>query len=178
MSEQTEVWKQIKTRYSDIEISNFGNVRGKRWNRHSFTKNDIKIIKGRKCIGHQPLYSLVWHAFNESVPTGYCIHHIDHNKLNDNLDNLMLMTIEDHSKHHNTDPSNTKRKKMSEAKKGKKRPKQSAAIRGRKASTETKLKMTMSRLNRHWFNNGANEIFCYECPEGFINGRLKRKKGA
>ena len=26
--------------------------------------------------------------------------------------------------------------------------------------------------NKHWFNNGDINVFTYECPEGFVNGRL------
>lgn len=165
MTGQTEEWKQYKTRYSDIEISNLGNVRGKRWNRHPFTDNDIKIVKERRCIGQQPIYRLVWEAFNGPIPEGYVIHHIDHDKLNDSLDNLMLMTNEDHSRHHNTDPSDVKRKKMSEVKKNKKRPEQSAAIK-----------------NRIHINNGIVSKMIYPkelemyLTQGFVLGRLPKHK--
>ena len=26
--------------------------------------------------------------------------------------------------------------------------------------------------NKHWFNNGSVNVFTYECPKGFVNGRL------
>lgn len=25
----------------------------------------------------------------------------------------------------------------------------------------------------HWFNNGETQVLIYECPEGFIKGRIK-----
>ena len=28
-------------------------------------------------------------------------------------------------------------------------------------------------LGRHWYNNGKENKFCYECPEGFVPGMLK-----
>ena len=30
----------------------------------------------------------------------------------------------------------------------------------------------INRTGRHWYNNGKENKFCYECPEGFIPGRL------
>lgn len=28
-------------------------------------------------------------------------------------------------------------------------------------------------LGRHWYNNGKENKFCYECPDGFVPGMLK-----
>lgn len=47
---------------------------------------------------------------------------------------------------------------------------------GKKLSKEHKRKMSESKKGRHWFNNGKEEKFCYECPEGFVPGH-KQKKG-
>lgn len=27
---------------------------------------------------------------------------------------------------------------------------------------------------KHWFNNGIKNVFCYECPEGYIKGKIKK----
>lgn len=35
------------------------------------------------------------------IPKGMCIHHIDHNKLNNSISNLELMTLGEHTKIHN-----------------------------------------------------------------------------
>lgn len=102
MCTETEEWKQYKTRYSDIEISNFGNVRGKSWHCKPFTQNVIKIWRGRRRIGFKLIFHLVWEVFNGPVPKGYVIHHTDRNKLNDRLDNLTIMTKSDHMTLHNT----------------------------------------------------------------------------
>jgi tRNA G10 N-methylase Trm11 len=71
------------------------------------------------------------------------------------------------------------KRKISESLKGNKR-----AL-GHKLSTESKQKMSeklkgyipwnKGLVGKHWFNNGINERFCSDCPEGFIKGRLKRK---
>lgn len=88
---------------TDIEISNFGNIRGNLYARKKF--NGLKPrtngqYKGRICVGVKPLYRLVYELFVGPIPEGYVVHHIDHNKLNDRIDNLMLMTKKDHSKLH------------------------------------------------------------------------------
>ena len=81
------------------------------------------------------------------------------------------------------------RKKLSEAAKGKysgkNNPmygkhhtllsiqKMSEAKKGKCASEETKNKMSLQRTGRHWYNDGKVSKFCYECPDGFVPGRLR-----
>ena len=159
-----ERWKQYKTRNCDIEISNYGNIRGKKWNNSCFTEDTIKIINGRKCInrGRNCVYTYVWTLFNGPIPEGYVIHHKDHNKLNDRLDNLELMLKGEHIRHHHC---------------GKKwniftYEKQKSSQTGKKRSNKTKLNMSKSRIGRHWFTNGVISKFCYECPDGYVKGRV------
>ena len=90
------------------------------------------------------------------------------------------------------------RNKMREAKKGEKNPmygkhhseeakkKTADAMKGNKnalgckRSDETKNKIGAANkgnkynLGRHWYNNGKENKFCYECPPGFVPGRIKR----
>lgn len=71
------------------------------------------------------------------------------------------------------------RKKLSETKKGEKNPLygKPGPNKGKKFSEEMKRKLSESHKglskNKHWFNNGVTNAFCFECPEGFITGRLK-----
>ena len=53
---------------------------------------------------------------------------------------------------------------------------------GQHHSEETKLKMADAKKGkpncnkgRKWFNNGVQSIRAYECPEGYVPGRLKRR---
>lgn len=46
------------------------------------------------------LHRAVWEYFNGKIPEGYVIHHIDGDKSNNDLTNLQLMTISDHTKSH------------------------------------------------------------------------------
>lgn len=86
-------------------------------------------------------------------------------------------------KHH----SEKAKQKMSESKKGKcfskeSRQKMSDARKGRKHSEKTRRKMSDAHKGKttwtkgtHWYNNGKVEVMCFECPEGFVAGRLKSK---
>jgi len=37
-------------------------------------------------------------------------------------------------------------------------------------------KISESNIGRHWYNNGIENRFCYECPEGFNSGMLYERK--
>lgn len=38
-------------------------------------------------------------------------------------------------------------------------------------------KIAESRQGKSWFNNGVQLTFCVKCPEGFVKGWIKTKKG-
>ena len=80
------------------------------------------------------------------------------------------------------------KKKIGEAKKGEKNPNY-----GKHFSEETKKKMSEAKKNiseetrkkmseahkgntntkgMHWYNNGKENKYCYECPNGFVPGKL------
>ena len=60
--------------------------------------------------------------------------------------------------------SDETKKKMSEANKGK------------HFSDETKKKMSEANKGKHWYNNGKVNKFTYECPPGFVSGRIYFRK--
>ena len=97
-----EIWKEYKTQKTDIEVSNYGNIRGKKYFGIKFDESLITIKNGRRYLINYPIFRLVWLVFNGEKPKGYVVHHKDHNKLNDKLDNLVLMTIAEHASHHHT----------------------------------------------------------------------------
>lgn len=176
-----EIWKKyirvrgngVGTVVTDVEISNFGNVRAidstSKWNLQPFNENLITIRRDRKCIVTVPIYSLVWKLFNGEVPKGYVIHHKDHNKLNDRLDNLELMTVEEHNKHHHTGLKHSKetKKHMSEIKAGKTHA---------PLSEETKQKISASlkgqriALGMKFYNDGIKNSRFKSEVEAFANG--------
>ena len=78
------------------------------------------------------------------------------------------------------------KKKLCESKKGNKyflgkkhsdeaKKKIGAAQKGKKLSEETLKKMSDANKDKHWYNNGKENKYCYECPDGFVSGMLKRK---
>ena len=67
------------------------------------------------------------------------------------------------------------KKKMSAAKKGKPSPNK-----GKHLSAETRKKISEAKKGNtatkgmRWFNNGKINKLCYECPDGFTPGRLRK----
>jgi len=46
------------------------------------------------------LHRYIWEKNNGNIPEGYVVHHIDENKLNNDISNLKLMTISEHHSYH------------------------------------------------------------------------------
>lgn len=59
------------------------------------------------------------------------------------------------------------KKKISDANKGEKN-----GFYGKKHSGNTKKKLSEIHKGRHWYNNGEISVMCFECPDGFVPGRL------
>lgn len=49
---------------------------------------------------HKRLHVYVWEHYNGSIPIGYHVHHKDFNKSNNDIDNLILLTAQEHSALH------------------------------------------------------------------------------
>ena len=60
------------------------------------------------------------------------------------------------------------KKKLSAAKKGK-----TSNMKGKHLSEEAKNKISESRKGKRWYNNGKINIMSKKCPEGFAHGMLK-----
>jgi len=61
--------------------------------KRGFNANYIKIREPNKWM---PLSNFIWLKYNKFIPKGYVIHHVDGNELNDNIENLILMSRRDH----------------------------------------------------------------------------------
>lgn len=104
-----EIWKDINGYEGLYQVSNLGNVRSV--DRYVKNGSGLRLIKGRKKINQKInngyvvhglykgnkrkvflLHRLVWETFNKQVPDGYEINHIDENKENNRLENLVLVT--------------------------------------------------------------------------------------
>jgi hypothetical protein len=125
-------------------------------------------------------YRKIWEKHNGKIPYGYEIHHIDGNRKNNHISNLLCVSIEDHYKIHYEQGdylacsimadrmklSVEERKKihkmamLTRDQTGSKNP-----MYGRSAILENNLK---------WYNDGITETMFEENkqPEGFNRGRL------
>ena len=102
-----------------------------------FKNMDIHAIQVHTHIGYQK---------------GLAIHHIDHNKMNNALSNLVYLTPSEHTKLHMKGKHNSEetKRKISESFKGKKRSEEtkrkiSESQKGRRLSEETKRKISESQ---------------------------------
>lgn len=155
--------KGVKVLVTDLEISNFGNVRGVLFNSHPFNDSFINIRKNRKCIGCYPIYRFVWELFVGPVPVGYVIHHQDFNKLNDRLNNLVCITRAKHVEIHNSNMSEVTKNKRSNTMKNfwqnpEYREKYLAGLNPR------------ATANMHWYNNGIIRKMFYTDEEAAAQG--------
>ena len=125
---------------------------------------------------------------------GLDIHHLDHNKMNNALSNLVYLTKSEHAKIHGKKSawcgkhhSEETKQKMSETRKWRTlseewKRKLSEAQKGKHHSQEIKRKMSEAAKGRNkdtiWINNGiVNKRIQLDesIPEGFVRGRLKNK---
>ena len=105
-------YKRVKIKgYADYEIDNVGNVYSLKNNNRSNNK-EIKLSNRLAGAGYHQVslydnpvkpkqllvHRLVWETFNGPIPKGMEIDHIDHNKTNNALNNLQLMSKVDNIK--------------------------------------------------------------------------------
>jgi hypothetical protein len=55
------------------------------------------------------LHQEIWKAAHGPIPEGYHVHHADHDPLNNDLSNLVLLDADEHLKHHGNQPDNAER---------------------------------------------------------------------
>ena len=95
-------------------------------------------------------------------------------------DELIFLPSSEHSRLHTKGKHHSEeaKKKIREALKGKYTGKDNSFY-GKKHSEETRKKIGAANKGNtyskgmHWFNNGKENKFCYECPDGFVPGRLR-----
>lgn len=58
---------------------------------------------------HKRLHIYIYEKYNGKIPKGYQVHHIDHNKDNNEIDNLKLLTRKEHNIIHNLEMTEEER---------------------------------------------------------------------
>lgn len=134
---------------------------------------NTRIHKGYEIFKNQSVHRIMMYTYN-----GYRdwhkwhIHHLDGNRLNNKLENLVYLTPVEHIRLHNKGRhmSEETKQKLSEYMKS-----QIGRMKGKHHSSEAKHKMSEAHKGRIWVNNGIISKFIYqnEIPDGFIKGRLK-----
>lgn len=61
---------------------------------------------------HKRLHRYVWEKYNGEIPKGCDIHHIDHDKSNNDISNLRMICKPDHMKLHGSELSDEQRERM------------------------------------------------------------------
>lgn len=87
------------------------------FNGYRFTKDDKTgyYLGASKIDGKRHrLHRYIWEYYNGEIPEGYDIHHIDHNKDNNELKNLELISRSKHSKLHNKELTEEQKQKRKE----------------------------------------------------------------
>ena len=99
-------------------------------------------------------------------------------------DELVFLTTAKHNQLHHIGRHHTEdsKKRIGAASKGRRhteeaRKKMSDAAKGKHKTKEHRKKISeaarINSIGRHWYNNGKENKFCYECPDGFVAGMLK-----
>ena len=136
-----------------------------------------KIKNGYACFKKHLVHQLQVHT-NLGYKKDYVIHHIDENKMNNSLSNLVYLTPSEHNRIHKKGNKNMfgkhlsedAKRKMSEANKGNKN------MFGKHHSEDAKRKMSEARKGKHykWITNGIESRLIAEnitIPDGFRKGR-------
>lgn len=178
MEEEWKIYRDKRPKGNLWEISNFGNVK------RNGVPFQSKLNRGYLYFSSYRLNTAVAKLFipkpesNEKLEVA----HKDCDPSNNRADNLEWVTHKENCNHPIT------RKRLSESKTGKHhteeaKHKMSEARKGKPSwnkgkkeiySQSAKLKMSQAKKGRHHYNNGIIEILSYECPEGFVPGRLKK----
>lgn len=101
-------------------------------------------VNGKRYLKHR----YVWEETHGKIPKGYEVHHIDKNTHNNNIDNLVLISVHEHRKLHSKDQVGRKHSLHT-----KEKIRQKAL--GRKVSDSTRQRMSQS-------NTTKKPIYCIE----------------
>jgi len=88
------------------------------------------------------LHQYIYEKYNGPVPKGLVIHHKDHNKTNNDINNLIVITPTEHSHIHHLNHKHTEESKKKISKK----------LKGKIFSLETREKIRQSKIGKRLIN--------------------------
>lgn len=80
--------------------------------------NDLVFVRDDKTgyylnsTTHTRLHRAVYEYCNGSIPDGYHVHHVDHNRMNNEPENLIALSADDHRKLHGAEMSDERREQL------------------------------------------------------------------
>ena len=137
------------------------------------------------------LHRAIWKSYNGEIPKGYHIHHKDHNKENNDISNLELISPSAHSIHHHSNGQTLKwwhsRAGRAANKRGREKCKEwHASEEGYKWHSEhQKETMRKHRVQEICQECGClfntvdgvrHQIYCEKCRDKFLKRELSKKK--
>lgn len=120
------------------------------------------------------MHRFVWICNYGDIPKGYAVHHIDHDKSNNDISNLQLVTIKEHAKIHYDELSNEEKQARIDNMNNNARPKAiewHKSEEGRKWHSEmVKQAFADGRLGKKIYN-----CTCIQCGKQFKSSKLNSK---
>lgn len=116
------------------------------------------------------LHVYVWEHYNGAIPDGYHVHHIDHDKNNNEISNLKMLTSEEHHRLHMielTDEQKERKRKNVVEKAMPKAKEWHKSDEGREWHRQNAIKQ--------WENRNAISYQCTNCGEEFESRRIYSK---
>ena len=156
-----------------MKIQYIENTKFAYFNGYKFTKDDktgyylSSIIDGKR----YRLHRYIWEYYNGKIPKGYHIHHKDHNKDNNELSNLELLTKEEHIKRHKEEMSKELIEKYIDNLNKYARPKAIEWHKSKEGREWHKKQYEVSLANREQI-----EFTCLNCGKKFMHVRNANNK--
>ena len=86
----SQVKERLRVRVIDAETQEFNGIIYNLYGKYFQTSDG----------GRKRLHRAVWEYYNGEIPEGYHIHHIDHDRLNNDIENLSCLTASEHLAYH------------------------------------------------------------------------------
>jgi len=175
-----EIWKDIEEYNGDYQVSNLGRIKSLKFRKEKILKSRksnnryfyIRLWKNRKSK-NKYIHDLMFETFNNyKLKSDECVHHINKNKSDNNLDNFQLMTNSEHMNLHNSGENHPMYgKNHSEETKKLMREKRI----GKHLSEKTKKLMSEKRIGKHGEKSSNHKLFERDiiqirklCDEGIL----------